>query len=208
MRFFPSVRAQLATPTLTRDGSVPEAVQWRAQVVTLCSILASAWHIPLRPGTLGKDRRDNAPRPHVQRHVGEPGHTRDTHGTHGRTRAHGSHRRTSQPSIQTHHTLTQPARRTRDEHRIHRNRGRLNSHSPGADRTPRPTQKRPPPANPTLPPPAPRAPPRACSKAVGEMKAARQTRSGRPAHFFDLGGPSHLYSGNYLIGFEHCGTHF
>ena len=36
---------------------------------------------------------------------------------------------------------------------------------------PRPTQKRPPPANPTLLPPAPRAPPRACSKAVGEMKA-------------------------------------
>ena len=31
--------------------------------------------------------------------------------------------------------------------------------------------KRPPPANPTLPPPAPRAPPRACSKAVGEIKA-------------------------------------
>jgi len=27
------------------------------------------------------------------------------------------------------------------------------------------------------------------------------------AHFFDLGGPSH-YSGNYLIGFEHCGAHF
>jgi hypothetical protein len=26
------------------------------------------------------------------------------------------------------------------------------------------------------------------------------------AHFFDLGGPSH-YSGNYLIGFEHCGVH-
>jgi hypothetical protein len=26
-------------------------------------------------------------------------------------------------------------------------------------------------------------------------------------HFFDLGGPSH-YSGNYLIGFEHCGAHF
>ena len=42
---------------------------------------------------------------------------------------------------------------------------------PEADRSPRPTQKRPPPANPTLPPPAPRAPPRACSKAVGEMKA-------------------------------------
>ena len=27
------------------------------------------------------------------------------------------------------------------------------------------------------------------------------------AHFFDLGEPSH-YSGNYLIGFEHCGAHF
>jgi len=30
----------------------------------------------------------------------------------------------------------------------------------------------------------------------------RQTARGA-AHFFDLGGPSH-YSGNYLIGFEHC----
>ena len=59
------------------------------------------------------------------------GHTRDTHGTHGRTRAHGSHRRTSQPSIQTHNT--QPAR-PRDD----RNLGRLNSRSPGADRSPRP----------------------------------------------------------------------
>ena len=27
------------------------------------------------------------------------------------------------------------------------------------------------------------------------------------ALIFDLGGPSH-YSGNYLIGFEHCGAHF
>ena len=45
------------------------------------------------------------------------------------------------------------------------NRGRLNSRKPGADRSPRSTQKRPTPANPTLPPPAPRAPPRACSKA-------------------------------------------
>ena len=48
---------------------------------------------------------------------------------------------------------------------------RKNSCKPGVDRSPRPTQKRPPSANPTLPPPAPRAPPRACSKAVGEMKA-------------------------------------
>ena len=32
----------------------------------------------------------------------------------------------------------------------------------------------------------------------------RQTARGRgAAHFFDLGGPSQ-YSGNYLIGFEHC----
>ena len=30
---------------------------------------------------------------------------------------------------------------------------------------------------------------------------------GDAAHFFDLRGPSH-YSGNYLIGFEHCGAHF
>ena len=62
-------------------------------------------------------------------------------------------------------------------------RGRLNSRFPGADRSLRPTQKRPPPANPTLPPPAARpAPPRACSKAVGEMKARAadaETRSGR-----------------------------
>ena len=28
---------------------------------------------------------------------GEPGHSRDTHGAHGRRRAHGSHKRTSQP---------------------------------------------------------------------------------------------------------------
>jgi hypothetical protein len=37
--------------------------------------------------------------------------TRDTHGTEGRTRAHGSHRRTSQPSIHpSKPTNTQPAR--------------------------------------------------------------------------------------------------
>ena len=48
-------------------------------------------------------------------------------------------------------------------------------------RSPRPTQKRPPPANQTLPPPAPIAPPRACSKAVGEMKARAATRNGLTA---------------------------
>ena len=69
---------------------------------------------------------------------------------------------------------------------------RLNSRKniscrPGVDRSlnrsPRPTQKRPPPANPTLPPPAPRAPPRACSKAVGEMKA-RDTGTERGSSCF------------------------
>ena len=83
------------------------------------------------------------------------------HGTRGRTKAH---RRISQPTKPTNNT--HPARQRDD-----RSRGRLNSRKPEADRSPRPTQKRPPPANPTLPPPAPRAPPRACSKAVGEMKA-------------------------------------
>ena len=32
---------------------------------------------------------------------------------------------------------------------------------------------------------------------------AHRTSASAAAHFFDLGGPSH-YSGNYLIGFEHC----
>jgi hypothetical protein len=37
----------------------------------------------------------------------EPGHTRDTHGTRGRTKAHGPHRRTSQvTTIQTHQQHT------------------------------------------------------------------------------------------------------
>jgi hypothetical protein len=71
----------------------------------------------------------------------------------------------------TGHTRVTEHREPPHDQRDDRNRGRLNSRSPGADRSPRPTQKRPPPANPTLPPPASRAPPRACSKAVGEMKA-------------------------------------
>ena len=64
------------------------------------------------------------------------GHTRDTQ-AHKGTRAHGSHRQTSQPSKPSN---TQPAR-LRDG----RNRGQLNSRRPGADRSPRSTQKRPPP---------------------------------------------------------------
>ena len=117
------------------------------------------------------------------------GHTRATR---GRTRAHGPHRRTSQPAKPTN---TQPARQRDD-----RSRGRLNSRKPEADRSPRPTQKRPPPANPTLPPPAPRAPPRAYSKAVGEMKARAAALTGRPLlrdslkHRFSTGSFSIVFS--------------
>jgi len=57
----------------------------------------------------------------------------DTHGTRGRTKAHGPRRRTSQPSKPTNNT--HPARQRDD-----RSRGRLNSHRPGADRSPRPAQ--------------------------------------------------------------------
>ena len=74
-----------------------------------------------------------------------------------------------------------------------RNRGRLNnsknSRRPGADHSPRPTQKRPPPANPTLPPPAPRAPPRACSKAVGGTDTIPVKRHrGEPGHTYGTHG--------------------
>ena len=59
-----------------------------------------------------------------------------------------------------HKTLNPEPARQRDGRR---SRGRLNSRGSGADRSPRSTQKRPPPANPTRPmtrpPPAPRAPP-------------------------------------------------
>ena len=76
----------------------------------------------------------------------------------GHTGAHGHTDHTDEPHNRP---KTNAPARQRDD----RIRGRLNSRSPGADRSPRPNQKRPPPANPTLPPPAPRAPPRACSKA-------------------------------------------
>jgi hypothetical protein len=59
---------------------------------------------------------------------GEPGHTRDTHGTRERTRALGPHRRTSQPSIQNHQQrTTRTSARQRDPYatRDDRNRGRL-----------------------------------------------------------------------------------
>ena len=82
----------------------------------------------------------------VKRHRGEPGHTRDTRDTRTHKGTRTTHRRTSQPSKPTNNT--HPARQRDD-----RSHGRLksqNSRRPGADRTPRPTQKRPPPANPTL----------------------------------------------------------
>ena len=106
----------------------------------------------------------------VKRHRGEPGHTGHTGhtGAHGCTRLHTDHK--DEPHNQS--TIQTQVRHTRTTTRRPNDRGRLNSRRPGADRSlERPTQKRPPPANPTLPPPAPRAPPRACSKAVGEMKA-------------------------------------
>ena len=111
----------------------------------------------------------------VKRLRGEPGHTQKSQpraGTHtGHTGAHGHTDHTDEPHNHPNPTTHPHEQRPRDG----RNRGRINSRmnrrGPGADRFPRPTQKRPPPANPTLPPPAPRAPPRACSKAVGEMKA-------------------------------------
>ena len=91
----------------------------------------------------------------VKRHRG----SRDTHGTHtGHTGAHGHTDHTDEPH--NHPNPTTLTRTTTRRPKPYRNRGRLNSRRPGADRSPRPTQKRPPPANPTLPPPAPRAPPR------------------------------------------------
>ena len=58
--------------------------------------------------------------------------SRDTLGTHGRKRAHGRHRRTSQPSKPT----KTPARQ-RDDRIQGRIRGLLNSRIPGAERAPR-----------------------------------------------------------------------
>ena len=88
----------------------------------------------------------------------------------GHTGAHGHTDHTDEPHNRP---KTNAPARQRDD----RIRGRLNSRSPGADRSPRPTQKRPPPANPTLPPPAPRAPPRACSKAGSARKRTGAARA-------------------------------
>jgi hypothetical protein len=72
---------------------------------------------------------------------GEPGHTRDTRD--GRTRANGSHGRTSLPSTQT--QRHKPARKPRP---IQQPQEQPQARRAGVDRSPRPTQKRPPPAIP------------------------------------------------------------
>ena len=72
----------------------------------------------------------------VKRHRGEPGHTKG----HARDTRERTGTRITQTNLTTSKaTNTQPARQRDD-----RNRGQLNSRCPGADRSPRPTQKRPP----------------------------------------------------------------
>ena len=73
----------------------------------------------------------------LKRHRGEPTHT---HGTHGRTRAHASHRREPHKTQLKNHpnSPTPPHDRTTARPREDRIRGRLNSRSPGAERSPRP----------------------------------------------------------------------
>ena len=90
------------------------------------------------------------------------GHTRDTR-AHTGTRI--TPRRTSQITDPMNITcFIQTQRHTRTTTRRPRLNSRMNSRRPGADRSPRPTQKRPPPAitrpcRPSCPrPPAPRAP--------------------------------------------------
>jgi hypothetical protein len=80
------------------------------------------------------------------------GRTQDTR-AHKGTRVTPTNLTTIQPSKST-NSNTQPTTRTSARRRrLRRQRdGRLNSHGPGADRSPRSTQKRPPPANPTRPP--------------------------------------------------------
>ena len=131
-----------------------------------------------------------------------PAHIRDTSDKGGRahTQANGSHRtRTSQPSKPTNTRTSQPSKPTNTPARPRddRIRGRRNSRSPGAERSlersPRPTQKRPPAAHGRLPLPerlpAPArtpswlAPRRHARRGRRNMKAraadAQQTRSGR-----------------------------
>jgi hypothetical protein len=58
----------------------------------------------VRPATTRPLMQPKTKQVPVKRHRGEPGHTRDTHGTRGRTKAHGPRRRTSQPSKPTNNT--------------------------------------------------------------------------------------------------------
>ena len=93
--------------------------------------------------------------------------THGTHGTHGRTRANGSHGRTSQPSTQT--QRHKPARKPRPTQQPQEQPQARSRPLPAAD-SEEAAPGEPDPAS-TRSQYAPRAPPRACSKAVGEMKA-------------------------------------
>ena len=70
----------------------------------------------------------------VKRHRGEPGHTRDT-------RAHTSTRADTEDTDEPHSQPSKPTNtRARARPRDDRIRGRLNSRSPGAERSQRPTK--------------------------------------------------------------------
>ena len=70
---------------------------------------------------------------------GEPGRIRDTHRTHG---THGRTDHTDEPH--NHPNPDDTPARPRDGRNRSRLNSRMNSRGPGADRSPRPTQKRPP----------------------------------------------------------------
>ena len=74
-------------------GTVTRAHTSTRKTQTNLTTIQTRANTPARP----RDDCIHVPVP-VKRHRGEPGHI---HGTHGRTRAHGSHRRTSKPSKPT-----------------------------------------------------------------------------------------------------------
>ena len=96
----------------------------------------------------------------VKRHRGEPGHTRDTR-AHAGTRITRTNLTTIHPKPTTH---------------PHENRDRLNSRKnsckPGVDRSPRPTQTRPPPSTGTV----------CSSKSYTNLNRGQDTRANRTQH--------------------------
>ena len=146
-----AVRLRHSRSNTSTEYSLPGATQ----LSQVRSISPSGQGVPCRICFVTKRSGLGPPRKKT------PGGAGTTHGTHGRTRAHGHTDHTREErhkvtSIQTHQHARSTAR-PRDD----RIRGQLNSRIPGAEFSPRRTQKRPPPANPTRPPPAPieRAPP-------------------------------------------------